>query len=553
MSKERPTKQNNLIGPAAVEAKFRNGQRGQDITPLDRILIMQHISRKWRRHLSLAEFVIVTYIADRTILWGYPTFTASYKNIIDGNEDYSGIGIKIASLKNNFRALQKRGVITRKRGRYDVTLGLNLSWTPENDMIPSPKRTQNAPAPPQHTTDILAQSGHEVSPLNAQLGYHMHPSRDTKYPTEEREWDEREFQRERDNTGVSPLAHAAGFENEKSEEEKTGTARPDLKTEVQEFSAGQKIGKTAPSVQPVAANGADAVARLRAQVEVQQEAGRTARQQSADRAKTKRSPNTLDVEAVWKLAMSESFPEYNHVRWGKVQRGKIKTAMRKYGTNNKLTFAELIDWSVRNWLRIMRGPLSWMKAAPEMPAINFLISEGVLSRLASVHAEGALRALRSDQDQSRLVQLQANGLSEQEALILIAKEKAAASLRQETEKAKREAAAKLRQAKEREARAERTMQANNVRDQLIAMGYPVERHAGQPYLPHPNSPTVQNYLKEKRMAEIEAETKDLPKPTNMPKFLSWDELQEKKRRGELPHQQPIRRDGQANDGPSENR
>lgn len=535
MSKENPTKQNNLTGLAAVEAKFLNGQRGKDITPLDRIQIIQHISRKWRRHLSLAELSIVTYIADRSIMWGYPTFKASYKNIIEGNEEYAGIGIKIAALKNNFRVLQKRGIITRQRGRNNVTIGLNLSWAPENDMIPIPKRKQNT----QHTPENQPQSVSQVSQLKAQSVSFVSASRYPKDTTEEREIEERDYKRERDYPCGSPSAHASG--SEKSEEEKTESISPDLKNQNQEFSAGQKIGEPEPSVQPVATDGADAVARLRAQVEARQAAGRTASQQSADRAKAKRNPNTLDVEAVWKLAMTESFPEYNHVQWGKVQRGKIKTAMTKYGTNNKLPFVELIDWSVRHWMRIMRGPLNWMKSAPEMPAINFMISEGVLSRLASVHAEGSLRALRSDQDQSRLVQLQANGLSEQEALVIIAKEKAAASLRQEIEQVKREATEKLRQAKEHADYTERTKRANDVRDQLIAIGYPVERHAGQPYLPHPQSQIVQDYLKKKRLAQIEEDAKKLPKPDNMPTFLPWDELQAKKRRGELPEHQPIKK------------
>ena len=99
-----------------------------NISLLDKLTVYQHVSRVWRSHLTPYEIVVTGYIVDRSVGWGKNHFTAAHGNILRGNEEYAGIGMKERTYFRTLSSLEQKGLIRRRNRRDCVTIALDVNW-----------------------------------------------------------------------------------------------------------------------------------------------------------------------------------------------------------------------------------------------------------------------------------------------------------------------------------------------------------------------------------------------------------------------------------------
>lgn len=118
-----------LLQIAAVDRKVN---KRQEISPLEKLLVYQHLSRVWRRYLSPQELSVAFYILDRSVGWGNSIVMATSANVLIGTEDYSGVGLPPRTYFKTLKELERIGLLYRKSRRDTTVLGLHLDWQPWN-------------------------------------------------------------------------------------------------------------------------------------------------------------------------------------------------------------------------------------------------------------------------------------------------------------------------------------------------------------------------------------------------------------------------------------
>lgn len=506
------------MAPARVGKKFSLGLKGDDITPLDRLQMWQWVSRKWRRHLSVNEFAVVTYIMDRSIGWGFETFRASHRNILDGNEEYSGIGLKKTVYMEALAKLEKMGAIHRKRSRDFVVLGLNFGWKPEE--------AKNRPIP-SHQLDQKSEIRSSRSPETG--------GSEVRYPdTEERNYGKKEI-----TLAGSPSAPGHSTNSDFDFGEEDPNTSPGSEREEQDFTAEKFSDENEEGGCNPVQLGQPATDEIRTQMEAAQQGHRKGRAARIAAAKAKEIPNSTDFSVIWNEAMREAHPDMPTPSWTKATRDKINRAIERYGTGGDLSFLDLTDWAVRNWTPIIRRQFKNMKNPPRTPSLNWFLAEGITMAFADYHATGKLKELASDIHQTTFDQLIARGMTEKDALAEIGRRDALSAMKDENAKAKADAAQKLRIAKDKEERAERLEGLGDTIEKAKELGVPVRkvepRRPGQawraPAIPHPQSETMKRFRRERAEAEHEKNSPATPvNPVHAPPTETWEELQERLRR-----------------------
>jgi len=98
------------------------------LNPVEKLMIYQTLSRHWRKGLTPTEFVVLSYIVDRSAGWGKGYFTACADNVLLGSGEYSGVGIGRATYYRTLTSLVEKGAITRKSLRDRTRIWLHLDW-----------------------------------------------------------------------------------------------------------------------------------------------------------------------------------------------------------------------------------------------------------------------------------------------------------------------------------------------------------------------------------------------------------------------------------------
>ena len=110
---------------ARLETKLRGKV---DLLAVEKLMIYQTLSRHWRRCLTPTEFVVLSYIVDRTAGWGKGLFVASGKNVLNGTPGYSGVGLGRTAYYEALKSLEKMGAISRKSYRDRTAIVLHVNW-----------------------------------------------------------------------------------------------------------------------------------------------------------------------------------------------------------------------------------------------------------------------------------------------------------------------------------------------------------------------------------------------------------------------------------------
>jgi hypothetical protein len=108
-----------------LEEKLKSNE---SFTPVEKLMVYQTLSRHWRKALTPSEFVVLSYIVDRSVGWGNAYFTACADNVLMGAGEYSGVGVSRTSYYRALTSLEKMGAITRKSLRDRTRIWLHLDW-----------------------------------------------------------------------------------------------------------------------------------------------------------------------------------------------------------------------------------------------------------------------------------------------------------------------------------------------------------------------------------------------------------------------------------------
>lgn len=460
----------------------------QELDLLDQVTVNRELSRVWRRHCTIAEWALLTYIGDRSVGWGKSSFRASTKNIIEGDAKYSGVGLKKTAYFAAVRSLTEKGMIYHKRSKDSVVLGLNFEWEPDRQ-LPAPKRLQ----------DTAQNSGKRTS----------------RTP------------------GNEPQNSVSRTQNRTSENRTSiipSPAAPECLSNDFFPEEDQAQIPTVENSEPEICNPLQSVRDHLDGVQAGIEARREAKTKSV-RTKPKSKLNTTDLELIWKQAMHDTFPDHMHVSWTGDQKKRIKSFMvrfEKSGQGDVLAFA---DWSVRNW-RVVLKRNSWMKNAPEFPTVNWWMSAGIQERFGQVRSDIEELKFENRAKQSEWDRLKQGGFTDEEAHQEMAQRAAETRLRSRMRKVKDDADRKLEEATARDERAARMDGLAERLAQSPAADLIRFDTDGKAVLPHPNSPKMQAIRDEQRKAEADAllaETNPSSGPASAVPTETWEQMMERNR------------------------
>ncbi|MFV2053167.1 hypothetical protein [Aliiroseovarius sp. YM-037] len=108
-----------------LEEKLRGNRM---LTAIEKLMIYQTLSRHWRRYLTPTEFVVLSYIVDRSAGWGRGDFVACGDNVLYGDREYAGVGVGRTAYYNSLRSLEAAGAISRKSHRDRTRIWLHTNW-----------------------------------------------------------------------------------------------------------------------------------------------------------------------------------------------------------------------------------------------------------------------------------------------------------------------------------------------------------------------------------------------------------------------------------------
>ena len=116
------------FSPRRAGSLERKLKSDEFLTPVEKMMIYQTLSRHWRKLLTPTEFLVLSYIVDRSAGWGRAHFTACADNVLFGNSEYSGVGVSRSSYYRALGSLEEMGAITRKSLRDRTKIWLHVNW-----------------------------------------------------------------------------------------------------------------------------------------------------------------------------------------------------------------------------------------------------------------------------------------------------------------------------------------------------------------------------------------------------------------------------------------
>lgn len=106
-----------------------SGGRPSTISPVLRLELQQRVTRTFLPNLTPAEFVVLTYILDRTIMWGRVSQRISIREFENGNRTNGGVPLSRRSIVSALGSLQAKGVIVAVGNRRSgKSYGIDFEW-----------------------------------------------------------------------------------------------------------------------------------------------------------------------------------------------------------------------------------------------------------------------------------------------------------------------------------------------------------------------------------------------------------------------------------------
>ena len=139
------------------------------------------------------------------------------------------------------------------------------------------------------------------------------------------------------------------------------------------------------------------------------------------------------VEAAWRGAMLEAFPQIDMPSWGVREKAQAKQAAKHWVHSKEISYPKFVEWAVLNWTAIMRKQFKWMTKSPPpvSPAFGFFIA--MQSQFAECRAESTLEGWLQHKDRTRIERLIGRGMTYEQATAHHGKNQAVRALRDEME------------------------------------------------------------------------------------------------------------------------
>lgn len=109
---------------------MRGPQPRSALSPIVKVQLQQRITRTFLPNLTPAEFVVLSYIFDRTIMWGRVSQRISIREFEHGNRTNGGIPLARRSIVSALGSLKSKGVIVAVGNRRSGhSYGIDFEWS----------------------------------------------------------------------------------------------------------------------------------------------------------------------------------------------------------------------------------------------------------------------------------------------------------------------------------------------------------------------------------------------------------------------------------------
>lgn len=295
-------------------------------SPLFYVAFNRWMTRQWKPGMTYAERAILDFVFDRTVGWGKEWEAMPLRHMAEGfGQDgpqawaSNGTGISRAALIPALARLLDKGVIRKQEGsgRAADKFAINFNWTPDTD---TPTFRQAMLRLPKDAKKQQPQTP-RFAPDEGRSGQPTLPMRSTRL-TRNRDTNKESNQESATQTGEAP----AGLPG---------------------ISASRFAG---------------IVAEVKKQGE-----------QRAEKAKASSRFTVQGLQAIFNSEWSAAFPETPVVAWKQHEGFALKQWGARYQSSTRLPFAELFSWCVSRWRQIMAHQFRTFKAAPDFPAVGFMV------------------------------------------------------------------------------------------------------------------------------------------------------------------------------------
>jgi hypothetical protein len=404
--------------PALLKRFKMNGSAMKDIQSGDNntvecLALFHKIVREWSRYLSPYEFMVVMQIMDRSVGWNKPDMQCATSLMLNGHTLYRGMLISRRQYFYALQSLEDKGAIRRSpdpKNPDRTRMSVNRNWEPEA-MIAVPKRLQNAP---ENDQKVVQEMHSPVQDMH-RVVQEMHPNIDHSLEIIP-------YSSDADRYAARQRSRFPGKESSSAPSEPPHEDVPQI------------------CLNPMKA--------VSAKVERTMIASAERRVFKTEAAKKDPKAGSRVLEQIWTDALRETFPVTAHVGWSPRERGQITNKSKNWLWADDITFADMIDWSVRNWTQIIKAQFAWMKDSPPpaVPAVSFFCH--FVAQFVECWAEKKLDAWLKSDEATDIDKMMARGMTREEALVEIAKGKAVTSIREEVDQKTKTATTRLRRAEQ---------------------------------------------------------------------------------------------------------
>lgn len=446
----------------------RLGVPADRTSPVYQLTVVRKITREWGALLSDAEFRVLLFIIDHTVLWGRATYKFTYRCFMNGTGVSAGIAKGETQVRAALASLSEKGVIKIKRGQTGLDITPNPEWKP----VAIRRRLQSGGAPSENRGS--------------------------------------EPRKSEDQT----LGNPNPYIEEQLEEQVRGTLRPAVAdrrpgcSEEKLIPESKTISVPVPQVRirtrPVRIENPTPAPTERPRLEISDQGemnfGDAIRVAAGSSIPERYQPAAAKALArremrhggalfeTWKIAFAETYsgvPGAGCVTWSKAEMAMVVTHLAKPFKGSSPELHDFVDWIVTNWAIVMVDEFRWMKRErpPVLPTLRFLLA--FKDKFFVAYGRRSVdRYLDSLSDHERTIRkgLLRDGLTAQQADVRLVERRVRQQLREEMEMREAKAAQALRTAAA--AHGNVAKERRELARQLYRAKHGIEQEPPKPVLPN---------------------------------------------------------------------
>lgn len=425
----------NTVVALFDDARQQKIKRDQDDirTALGQLEVYRKYFRKWNV-LPAEEHRLLGFLVDRSIGFGDETKYITYRLLIEGDKTSHGLGGSKRQLMRVMAQLEARGVIAVDRSQAHLKgllISVNTAWEPSADMIAIPKRKQRDET---HTSSSWVNDDDFAIPGDTDVTTPVSPMTPPPVTPTSPLYSKKSLARPSLARPSSPALAALDRTGSISDEDFLGTREE----KTQPSPSRQTLSHPPVAPAPLPETTADSLLA-------------DLRRTHGQLAKKPARLNPGAIEDTFRAAFEDAYRDHPgavFVKWGEREMGMVKQAVIKTWTGKPEELHAFVAWSVTNWTTVIRDRFRSMKSPPMLPDVGFFTR--FRSNFVQAHSKDLTRvwvAGLADHEAKEFHRLTLEkGLTDEEARMEIAENRAMSRMRKQNEDALREANLKLSQA-----------------------------------------------------------------------------------------------------------